>query len=155
MTARLSAVVLDDCDGRALAPEVEQERNVAIFDLLEENAFALPGAPEGPYRLALMLDGRALVFDLTTEDGAPAARFEVSVGPLAQIAKDYRQICETYAAAVTSKTPGEIEALDEARRAIHDEGADALGRRLGDHVEMDAPTAKRLFTLVYVLTSGA
>lgn len=154
MSPRLSAVTLEATGVADLPEEIEQERKVAIFDLLEENSFAPHRAPAGPYRLTLGLEGGTLAFDVTTEAGEPAATFDLTLGQLRQIAKDYREICASYHAAVVSSPPSEIEAFDEARRAIHGEGAAFLQKRLEDNVEIDLATAKRLFTLVYVLTAG-
>ncbi|PWR03072.1 hypothetical protein DKT77_09060 [Meridianimarinicoccus roseus] len=155
MTARLCAVTLEPGDGRAPSPEAAQEQNVAIFDLLEENHFSIPGAPQGPYLLTLGLTGSRLAFDLRCEDGTAAARFTVTLGELRQIVKDYEGICASYYEAVRSKPPAEIEKLDEARRAIHHEGADTLRALLDGHAELDDDTARRLFTLVCALTDSA
>lgn len=153
MTERLSQITLESSSGRAASPEIEQEQNVAIFDLLEDNHFALKQAPVGPYQLALGLAGSRLSFDLTCEDGTAATRFTVTLGELRQIVKDYTQICTSYYEAVRSKPPAEIELLDEARRAIHLEGARALTSLLDDHAVLDEDTARRLFTLVCALAA--
>jgi uncharacterized protein (UPF0262 family) len=149
--ARLVAVEIDEHGLPAPTPEVEQERRVAIFDLLEANRFAPHGAPPGPYRLALGVRDRNLHFDLATEDGAPAAAFGLSLAPLEQVIKDYFRICESYFDAVRRLPPAEIEALDQGRRAIHDEGSRLLLERLGGKVDTDVATARRLFTLVCAL----
>lgn len=151
--ARLYDVTLDTGSARAPAPELEQEQRVAVFDLLEENSFALPGAPDGPYALLLGREGRKLDFRLSTQGGEQAAQFTLSLGPLKQVVKDYSQICTSYYEAVASKPPAEIEALDEARRAIHFEGAENLREILSGKAEIDTDTARRLFTLVCALTS--
>jgi uncharacterized protein (UPF0262 family) len=150
---RLIAVDLDETGLPAPTPEVEQERRVAIFDLLEENAFALAreGAPEGPFRLGLAVREKRLVFSVQAEDGAPAAEFHLSLSPFRQIIKDYFSICEAYFDAVKRLPPSRIEAIDMGRRGIHDEGARILAERLEGKVEMDRDTARRLFTLVCVL----
>lgn len=154
MTGRLCDLIVATASDRAPPPELEQEQRVAVFDLLEENRFEPVGAPEGPYRLTLGLSGSKLAFDLVTASGAPAASFPVSVGPLRQIVKDYTQICRSYYEAVRSKAPAEIEALDEARRAIHHEGAEALSSALEGKAKVDGPTARRLFTLVCAMMAG-
>jgi uncharacterized protein (UPF0262 family) len=128
---------------------------VAIFDLLEDNRFSLTGGPEGPYRLTLGLSGSRLSFDLASDDGSAATSFVVSLGDLRQIVKDYSQICASYYEAVRSKPPSEIELLDEARRAIHFEGAHSLRALLDGHAELDDDTARRLFTLVCALAADA
>jgi uncharacterized protein (UPF0262 family) len=154
MTARLYDLTVDSGTDRAPPPELEQERQVAIFDLLEENRFEPVGAPEGPYRLRIGVAGSKLVFALTTRTGTEAAAFSLSLGPLRQIVKDYTQICTSYYEAVKSRPPSEIEALDEARRAIHHEGADALQTALAGKADVDDATGRRLFTLVCALMAG-
>lgn len=153
MTERLYDVTLDTGRARAPAPELEQEQRVAVFDLLEENRFTLPDAPQGPYALMLGRAGRKLDFRLSTQTGQDAAQFTLSLGPLNQVVKDYSHICESYYEAVRSKPPAEIEALDEARRAIHLEGAGMLREVLAGKAEIDGDTARRLFTLVCALTA--
>ncbi len=153
MTARLAQIDVDLGDALPPSPQLIQEQQVAVFDLLEENRFALPaGAPDGPYALTLRRAGGRLSFDLRAGVD-PAGAFEVSLGPMRQIVKDYHGICATYYEAVKTAGPGEIETLDEARRAIHGEGAQALQERLEGKAEVDTATAKRLFTLVCVLLS--
>jgi uncharacterized protein (UPF0262 family) len=147
---RLIAVNLDETGLPAPTPEVEQERKVAIFDLLEKNVFRLPGG-SGPYILDLAIRDRRLVFAVSTEDGAPAAEFHLSLSPFRQIIKDYFQICEAYFDAVKKLPPSQIEAIDMGRRGIHNEGSRILQERLDGKVEMDDDTARRLFTLVCVL----
>jgi len=159
MISRLSAVEIDESGLAVATPEIEQERKVAIFDLLEENSFALPGrdghaAPPGPYQLHLSIRQRRLVFALTTESGAPAGEFHLSLGPFRQVVKDYFQICDSYYDAVKRLPPSKIEAIDMARRGIHNEGALTLRERLQGKVELDGDTARRLFTLICVLHFG-
>ncbi|GAB5445439.1 MAG: UPF0262 family protein [Gymnodinialimonas sp.] len=141
----------------APTPEIEQERKVAIFDLLEENTFTLPkdDAPTGPYRLSLAIREKRLVFDIDTEDGADAAEFHLSLSPFRQTVKDYWQICEAYFDAVKKLPPSQIEAIDMARRGIHNEGARLLQERLEGKAGIDTDTARRLFTLICVLHFGA
>ena len=149
---RLASVTIDDA-ALPSTPEIEQERTVAVFDLLEENAFDLPGGPPGPYDLTLAIRERRLVLDLSA-DGAKAAEFQLALGPFRQVVKDYWQICEAYFDAVKTLPPSKIEAIDMARRGIHDEGGRLLAERLDGKVAMDHPTARRLFTLVCVLHFG-
>ena len=153
---RLIEVTLDETGLAPPTPEVEQERRVAIFDLLEENRFALPPregreVPPGPYRLTLAIRERRLVFELATEAGAPAGAFHLSLTPFNQVVKDYFQICESYFDAVKRLPPAQIEAIDMGRRGIHDEGSRILLERLEGKVETDIATARRLFTLICVL----
>nr|WP_138468312.1 UPF0262 family protein [Poseidonocella sp. HB161398] len=150
MTDRLSHIELDLGEAAPPSPEMLQEQQVAIFDLIEENSFALPDAPRGPYVLTLSRTGSRLGFDLAS-GGAPAAQFELSLGPLRQIVKDYGQICASYYEAVKTARASEIETLDDARRGIHREGARELRERLEGKAAVDAETARRLFTLVCVL----
>lgn len=155
MTDKLIHIELDPGDGLLPSPEQQQEQQVAIFDLLEDNSFALPdGAPGGPYLLNLGRSGSRLSFNVTA-NGAAAAEFILSLGPLRQIVKDYQQICESYYEAVKTAGAGEIETLDDARRGIHHEGAVALQNRLSGKAEVDTETARRLFTLVCVLLAEA
>ena len=153
MTNRLCAVAIDEMGLARTTPEIEQERRVAIFDLLEDNAFALPRAAEfpGPYRLALGISDGRLVFAITTEALEKVAEFHLSLGPFRQVVKDYFQICESYFEAVKRLPSSQIEAIDMARRGIHNEGARVLQERLSGKAQVDAATARRLFTLICVL----
>ena len=154
MSDRLIAITLDDTGLPAPTPEMTQERQVAIFDLLEENSFTLPDTTvTGPYALTLSVQDRRLVFDIANEAGAPVTNFHLSLTPFKRIIKDYSVICESYFDAVKHLGPAQIEALDEGRRDIHGEGARVLQERLAAHTTIDLPTARRLFTLVCVLQS--
>jgi len=159
MTSRLFHIEIDDSDLPAATPEIEQERKVAIFDLLEDNEFSLlvRGArdiPPGPYSLKLAIRDRRLVFDLSTKTGAKAGEFHLSLGPFRQVVKDYFQICESYFDAVKRLPPSQIEAIDMGRRGIHNEGARLLRERLAGKAEVSTDTARRLFTLICVLHWG-
>ncbi|MBW9112091.1 UPF0262 family protein [Rhizobium cauense] len=147
---RLCDVVLDDTIGRA-TPDVEHERAVAIFDLVEENSFTPVGHSGGPYRLNISLVDSKLVFAITTEDGAAVATHILSLTPFRRIVKDYFLICESYYEAIRSASPSRIEAIDMGRRGIHNEGSQTLRDRLNGKIEVDFDTARRLFTLVCVL----
>ena len=153
MTNRLTAIDIDDRGLTRPTPEMDQERKVAIFDLLEENFFAIPRAAEfpGPYRLLLALRDNRLVFAVSTEAGEKVAEFHLSLGPFRQVVKDYFQICESYFEAVRLLPPARIEAIDMARRGIHNEGARVLEERLDGKAVVDAATARRLFTLICVM----
>jgi uncharacterized protein (UPF0262 family) len=153
---RLIEVTLDDAGLPAPTPEIEQERRVAIFDLIEENRFALPPrdgrpVPPGPYRLHLAIRDRRLVFGLSTSDDENAGEFHLSMTPFNQVVKDYFQICESYFDAVKRLPPAQIEAIDMGRRGIHNEGSRILMERLEGKVDTDMATARRLFTLICVL----
>lgn len=158
MSDRLIAVVLDDEGLPPPTPEAVEERRVAIHDLLQENLFALPprdGRPaSGPWRLRLGLRDRRLVFAMATEGGEPAGEFHLSLGPFRQVVKDYDGICASYAQALASLAPAQVETVDMARRGIHDEGARILQERLDGKAVLDRATARRLFTLICVLRVG-
>lgn len=149
-TQRLVDVVLDETIGRA-TPDVEHERAVAIFDLIEENSFAPVGHDAGPYKLNLSLIDSKLVFAITTEAGDAVATHILSLTPFRRIVKDYFMICESYYEAIRSSTPSQIEAIDMGRRGVHNEGSQTLMDRLDGKITMDFDTARRLFTLVCVL----
>ncbi|MDJ1008646.1 MAG: UPF0262 family protein [Paracoccaceae bacterium] len=156
---KIVRIDIDDAGLPPPTPEIEQERKVAIFDLLEDNSFAIlprPGepAPDGPFTLNLAIRERRLVFDIRSEDGAPVVEFQLALGPFRQVVKDYFQICESYFDAVKTLPPSQIEAIDMARRGIHNEGARVLQDRLEGKAELDIDTARRLFTLICVLHFG-
>lgn len=159
MSDRISHIHIDDTGLPAPTPEIEQERKVAVFDLLEDNSLrVIPRdgreVPPGPYNLTLAIRDRRLVFDIKTENEEQAAVFHLSLGPFRQVVKDYFQICESYFDAVKRLPPGQIEAIDMARRGIHNEGARVLQERLEGKTEIDIDTARRLFTLICVLHFG-
>ncbi len=152
-------IELDDRNLPPPTPEIEQERKVAIFDLLEDNQFVLPkredrDVPDGPYRLGLAIREKRLVFDIATEAEDPAGEFHLSLGPFRQVVKDYFQICESYFDAVKTLPPSQIETIDMARRGIHNEGARILQERLDGKADVDIDTSRRLFTLICVLHFG-
>lgn len=147
---RLCDVILDETIGRS-TPDVEHERAVAIFDLIEENSFEPAGHPGGPYKLHLSLIDQRLVFAIRTEADEPVATHILSLTPFRRIVKDYFMICESYYQAIRSSTPSQIEAIDMGRRGIHNEGSQTLTDRLSGKIKIDFDTARRLFTLVCVL----
>jgi uncharacterized protein (UPF0262 family) len=147
---RLSDVTLDDTIGRA-TPDVEHERAVAIFDLVEDNRFEPVGHGGGPYHLKLSLAESRLVFSIATEAGEPVATHILSLTPFRRIVKDYFMICESYYAAIRQSSPAQIEAIDMGRRGIHNEGSQTLIDRLDGKIAVDFQTARRLFTLICVL----
>ena len=133
--SRITRIEIDDSAIAPATPEMEQERRVAIFDLIEDNSFAVPGrdggaAPDGPFVLELCIREGRLVFDVTAEDATKVAEFHLSLGPFRQVVKDYFQICQSYFDAVKRLPPAQIEAIDMARRGIHNEGARTLQERL-------------------------
>ena len=148
---RLVAVTLDEETIGRSNPDVEHERQVAIYDLLEQNFFAPVGHSDGPYELRLSITGNRLVFDIRTQDGKPVVAHLLSLSPLRRIVKDYYTICDSYYQAIRTATPEKIEALDMGRRSIHNDGSRILLERLKDKVKLDTDTARRLFTLICVL----
>jgi uncharacterized protein (UPF0262 family) len=148
---RLVAVDLDQKSIVRWSPEVEHERNVAIFDLLEANRFRLIDGFPGPYRMVLSLRETNLIMDLRQEGGEVSTEVVLAVRPFRPVIKDYFLICDSYFQAIKGATPSRIEAIDMARRGLHNEGSDLLREALQGRVEVDHDTARRLFTLVCVL----
>jgi uncharacterized protein (UPF0262 family) len=148
---RLVAVTLDEETIGRSNPDIEHERQVAIYDLLEQNSFAPVGHADGPYELRLSITGNRLVFDIRTKDGEPVMAHLLSLSPLRRIVKDYYTVCDSYYQAIRTATPDKIEALDMGRRSIHNDGSRILIERLKDKVKLDIDTARRLFTLICVL----
>jgi uncharacterized protein (UPF0262 family) len=149
---RLVAVTLDEASIGRSNPDVEHERAVAIYDLLEDNTFAPNDEEEqGPFALHLSITGARLAFDIRRADGTPVVAHLLSLTPLRRVVKDYYTVCDSYYAAIRTATPDRIEALDMGRRALHDEGSNLLMERLSRKVTLDFDTARRLFTLICVL----
>ncbi|MEM9015176.1 MAG: UPF0262 family protein [Pseudomonadota bacterium] len=144
-------IVKIDLDERSLAratADIEHERKVAIYDLLEENYFKPVGADSGPFELYLSNVERRLVFDVRSEGGAPLGQIHLSMTPFRKIIKDYFMLCESYYDAIRNAAPAQIETIDMARRGMHNEGSEILQERLRDKIELDMNTARRLFTLI-------
>jgi uncharacterized protein (UPF0262 family) len=148
---RLVAVTLDENSIGRSGPDVEHERAVAIYDLLEENTFAPVDGGPGPFKLHLSITGTRLVFDIRRANGTAVMAHLLSLSPLRRLVKDYFMVCDSYYAAIRTATPDRIEALDMGRRALHDEGSRLLMERLQRKVKVDFDTARRLFTLICVL----
>jgi uncharacterized protein (UPF0262 family) len=149
---QIAQIFLDETSIIRRSPEVEQERAVAIYDLLEANHFAPTGELDGPFHLHLRVEDRSrLVLDIRTVEDVSLREVSVPLVPLRRLIRDYFQICESYYDAIKKLTPSQIETIDMARRGLHDEGSDILLERLKDRVEVDFDTARRLFTLVCVL----
>jgi uncharacterized protein (UPF0262 family) len=145
---RLISVTLDENSiGRGSADQ-EHERAIAIYDLIEENSFALIGHEGGPYALVISLVDAKLVFRVCDPEGACLVTHILSLTPFRRILKDYFMICENYYAAIRHATPSRIEAIDMGRRGLHNEGAQLLLERLKGKIETDQDTARRLFTLI-------
>jgi uncharacterized protein (UPF0262 family) len=149
--ARLVEVTLDEASIGRNNAEVEHEREVAVFDLLERNAFALESHDGGPYTLHLSLADNRLVFTVGDTDRAPIQHVMLSLSPFRRLVKDYFLICESYYQAIKTQPASKIEAIDMGRRGIHDEGSQLLMERLKGKIAVDLPTARRLFTLLCAL----
>ena len=148
---RIIQLILEDPGRVRLSPAVEHERKAALYDLLEENRFAVKGHFHGPYVVHLAGEGERLTFTVCNEMDLQLTRFSLPLGALRSVIKDYFLICESYFNAIKTLTPNRIEAIDMGRRGLHNEGAQLLRERLADKVEIDKDTARRLFTLVCVL----
>lgn len=148
---RIVSLTLDEKSIVRWSPEVEHERDVAVFDLLESNRFSLRDGFAGPYALHLSLRDATLVLEVSNTRADEKAEIALAVRPLRRVIKDYFLICESYYQAIRGATPSRIEAIDMARRGLHDEGSEMLRDALQARVELDLGTARRLFTLVCVL----
>ncbi len=149
---RLVKVNLDDAGMPRRSAEAEQERAIAIYDLLEENIFGLHDQ-RGPYHLCLRLEGRHVHFDIREVTDKSLIQFFMAMGPLRRVMRDYFHVCDTYYDAIRTKSPSQIQAIDMGRRALHNEGSELLQARLDGKVKTDFQTARRLFTLICVLHS--
>jgi uncharacterized protein (UPF0262 family) len=150
---RIVEVTLDEGTLAKRGAETEQEKKIAIHDLLEANHFAPKGSSGGPYCLMLAIAESRLVFDIRLADGAEHGRVVLALAPFVRVMKDYRDVCESYYAAIREAPAARIEAIDMGRRGLHDEGAGLLMDRLEDKIAMDATTARQLFTLICALSS--
>ena len=149
--ARILEIQLDGATIVRWNREVEHERQVALFDLMERNFFRLINGFAGPYRVILSLREANLIFKVSREEAHSEAEIALSMRPFRRIIKDYFLICDSYFQAIKSASPSRIEAIDMGRRGLHDEGAEKLREALADKVEIDDETARRLFTLICVL----
>lgn len=150
-TSAAMKIVRIELDERSLAratADIEHERKVAIYDLLEENFFEPIGAGEGPYELYLSNVETRLVFDVRRQGGTALGQVHLSMTPFRKIIKDYFMLCESYYDAIRSAAPAQIETIDMARRSLHNEGSEILRERLHEKINLDLNTARRLFTLI-------
>mgnify|MGYP000922526577 CR=1 FL=1 len=148
---RLIEITLDQKSlGRASA-NIEHEREVAIFDILDGNTFEVDGFSSGPYRLSLGIADDRLQFVVTDEGTEPVAVHQVPLTPLKRVMKDYFLVCDAYYDAVRTAPPAKIQAIDVNRRALHDEGSKLLSEKMTGKVRVDTDTARRLFTLLCAL----
>ncbi len=148
---RIVDIVLDERSVARRSPEVEHERAVALFDLLEDNDFVLAGTEAGPYKLHLGVFEQRLVFGVHDQSDRKLRDIILSLTPFRKIVKDYFMICESYYAAIKKLGTSQIEALDMGRRGLHNEGSELLRERLAGKIEVDHDTARRLFTLICAL----
>ncbi len=152
---RVVDITLDDGKVLRRSPEVEHERAVAIYDLLENNHFVPLGSAEaaesGPYSLHLSISENRLQFDIRTADERPLDKIALPLLPFRRIVRDYFAVCESYYEAIKTASPARIEAIDMGRRGLHNDGSDLLRERLAGKIEIDFDTARRLFTLICVL----
>lgn len=152
---RIISIELDEGSIIWRNPDVEQERRVAIFDILEENRFVPqrghPDGYAGPYRLLLRVEDGRLIFEISREDGSPLEAIILGLGRFRRPIRDYFAICDSYYQAIKTSTPQQIETVDMARRALHNEAAEMLMDRLDGKIAVDFDTARRLFTLICVL----
>jgi uncharacterized protein (UPF0262 family) len=148
---RLSRVTLDEATLVARGADAEHEREVAIFDLLQENVFQVVGHDGGPYVLALGVRDNRLALDIGDEAGAEVRKLALPFALFRSLVRDYFTICEAYYDAIKTASRARIETLDMGRRSLHDEGAELLRERLSGAVEVDEATSRRLFTLICAL----
>jgi uncharacterized protein (UPF0262 family) len=149
--SRLTAISFDGASIRRGNPNVEHEREVAVFDILEDNSFALVGRVGGPYTLNLSIVEDRLVFTVGQSDNSDTFTFVLSLTPMRRIMRDYFMVCENYYQAIRTAPPSRIQAIDVGRRALHDEGGRVLVERLKGKVVIDRDTSRRLFTLICAL----
>ena len=152
---RIAAIHFDSRSVEKRNTEIEHERAVAVYDLLEQNRFAPVGHGSGPYDVHLGVAENRLMLDIRKQDGSAVTIFGLSMTPFRRVVRDYSIVCESYYAAIGTQSLTQVEAIDMGRRAVHNEGAELLVQRLEGKVEIDQDTARRLFTLIYVLhTAG-
>lgn len=148
---RIIDITIDSKSLGRVSANIEHEREVAIFDILDGNSFAVEGVQSGPFKLRLSTAEDRLILSLATEQGENLGQHVLPLTPLKRIMKDYFMVCETYYAAVRTAPPAKIQAIDVNRRALHDEGSGVLKEKLLPKIAIDADTARRLFTLVCAL----
>lgn len=150
-TDRLVAVTLDEGSIARGSANIDHEREVAIYDLIDQNSFAVVGRNDGPYSLTLSIADDRLVLAITAARAEGEVRHMLSLTPLRRVIKDYFIVCDSYYEAIRTAPPSRIQSIDMGRRALHDEGSRVLVERLKDKIDMDHDTARRLFTLICAL----
>lgn len=148
---RIIEITLDEKSVVRRAPEVEHERAVAIYDLLDQNRFSLASGLTGPFKLLLSISENRLILDCRDQADEPLSQFTLPLLPFRKIIKDYFAVCESYFQAIKTASPSRIEAIDMGRRGLHNDGSTLLQERLAEFAECDFDTARRLFTLICVL----
>ncbi|MEM7168760.1 MAG: UPF0262 family protein [Pseudomonadota bacterium] len=148
---RLISIVLDEKSVLRRSPEVEHERQVAIYDLLEDNSFKPQDLDAGPYGLFLKIEENRLIFDIRDQADDPLTAVSLPLLPFRRIVRDYFAVCESYFEAIKTASPAKIESIDMGRRGLHNDGSELLLDRLAGKIEVDFDTARRLFTLICVL----
>lgn len=150
---RIARISLDEASIARRGPEIDHERAVAVYDLIESNRFELAGH-DGPYHVRLFVEENRLMVDIRTDvgdEGEPLLMIGLSLSPFRRVIKDYFTLCDSYYAAIRQASPSQIEAIDMGRRGLHNEGSELLMERLAGKVELDLDTARRLFTLICAL----
>src|SRR5262249_28600504 len=145
---RLTEITLDEASIARGNANIEHEREVAVYDLIDENQFALEGRDEGPYKLLIGLVDDRLALAVSNADGNPVVTHHLSLSPFKRIMKDYFLVLDSYYQAIRTAQPSRIQAIDMGRRGLHDEGSRILIERLEGKVTIDFETARRLFTLL-------
>ena len=148
---RLFEVNLDEESFSRSSPDIEHERAVAIFDIIEKNSFRIIDHGGGPYSLKITLVENRLALEISNNCNEHIITHVLSLTPFRKIIKDYFLICESYFEAIKTSTPSQIEAIDMGRRGVHNDGSEILQERLKDKIELDFQTARRLFTLICAL----
>ena len=151
LSARITGLTLDERTVVRRSADIEHERAVAIFDILEENVFRHLGGFDGPFHLQLSIEDNRLILDIQTAERQPLDRITLPLSGFRKLVRDYFMICESYFEAIKKSSPSQIEAIDMGRRGLHNEGSELLRERLADKVELNHNTARRLFTLICVL----
>ena len=149
--ARIVKVTLDERTVIRRSPDIEHERKVAMFDLLEENYFLPRGEYIGPFHVHLGMEETRLLLEIRDTDDVEQGKIRVSLSPFRRVIKDYFAICQSYFDAIKSSSPSQIEAIDMGRRGLHNEGSELLQERISEQIDVDLETARRLFTLICVL----
>lgn len=148
---RLTAIHLDESSIARGSAAIDHEREVAIYDILDQNSFVMVGRDDGPYSLNLSIADDRLVMAVTAVENGSEVRHVLSLTALRRVIKDYFIVCDSYYEAIRTAPPSRIQAIDMGRRALHDEGSRLLVERLKDKIVLDHDTARRLFTLVCAL----